>query len=166
MTDRTTELRAEAAVADQRAYDSFERCDTDGFMSQWASGITASLKRLEADLVEAGGTSEFRGLFNEDGQRIRAKRVNGSDYWGNPETKWIVLHEDDNVMHWVNIPTDPDEPSKRSKMGKLGLHEEWEDGIPAKAVTRGESITSVRATTVRTDGGFPEDAIVYEGKVT
>lgn len=166
MTKTADELRDEAKAADKRAYDSFERCDTDGFMSQWASGITASKLRLEADLVEAGGTHSFRGLFDENGTRIKAKRVKGHDYFGNPETKWIVLDEHDSVLHWVNIPKNPDDPSGRSKMGKLGLHEEWEDGIPAKATTSGESITSVRAIVVRTDGGYPDDAVVYEGSLS
>lgn len=162
MIDRATELRAEANAADKRAFDSFERCDTDGFLSQWASGITASRKRLEADLVDAGGVSQFRGLFDEDGRRVKAKRVTvDNKFTFTHETKWIVLDEDDRVLHWVAIPQDPDAPSKRSKMGKLGLHEEWEDGIPAKVVLRGANVTSVRAVVVRTDGGFPEGAVVF-----
>ena len=39
MTSTAAQLREAAAADRQAAYDSFERCDTDGFMSQWASGL-------------------------------------------------------------------------------------------------------------------------------
>lgn len=154
-------LREKAREAYRRSAESFERSDTDGFLSQWASDLTGRKYQIEAELVENGGKSEFRGLFNEDGQRIRAKLVKGRDYWGNPEQKWIVLNEQDQVMHWVNIPSNTEEPSKRSKMGQLGLHEEWEMA-PARAEIIGTSMVSCFAGTVRTDGGYPAYAIVYE----
>lgn len=163
---KATQLREEAAAADKRARESFERCDTDGFVSQWASGLTAAKLRLQAQIEEAGGEAEFFGLFNQAGERIKAKRVQGTDYFGNPETKWIVLDDDGKVMHWVNIPNNPHAPSGRSKMGKLGLHEERE-GALAKAELRGggkglAGAHSVRAVAVRTDGGYPEGSVVYK----
>lgn len=66
-TDTATALRAEAAEWDQCAADSFERSDTDGFLSQWASGLTAQKLRAQAALAEAGGMIEARALFNLDG---------------------------------------------------------------------------------------------------
>ena len=168
MTKTADELRAEAAERDRSAQESFERCDTDGFVTQWASSLTARMKRMEADLLDDGGTARFRGLFNEDGQRVKAKRVTGSDYFGNPETKWIVLDEDDSVLHWVNIPKTPETPSARSKMGKLGLHEEWEQA-KAKVEMKGSGtglsgLATCHPGFTRIDGGFPEGAIVWEGK--
>ena len=75
MTDLTSaELRESAAVREQRAADSFERCDTDGFVSQWASGITARLDRTKADLIDAGKMGEFTGLFEGD-RRVKAKII-------------------------------------------------------------------------------------------
>ena len=35
------EYRNEAAELHNRVEESFERCDTDGFLSQWANGISA-----------------------------------------------------------------------------------------------------------------------------
>lgn len=162
---KATELRQKAAESDRKAAESFERCDTDGFVSQWAHGISASKDRLQALIEEQGGTHEFRGLFNSDGERIKAKRVQGTDYFGKPETKWIVLDDNDRVMHWVNIPKNPDNPSGRSKMGKLGLHEAWEENIPAVAILAGGGMglagaANVRAKASRTDAGFPEGSIV------
>lgn len=62
-----TDLRAQAAQKDRDAAESFERCDTDGFMSQWASGLGAQKLRLEADLAENGGTMLTDALFDLDG---------------------------------------------------------------------------------------------------
>jgi hypothetical protein len=53
--DTATELRQQATKHAQDAIDSFDRCDTDGFLSQWASGVMSQKKSLEADLLEAGG---------------------------------------------------------------------------------------------------------------
>lgn len=61
------ELRAEAAEVDARIARSVEQSDTDGFLSQFASGLTAQKLRAEAALIEAGGTREVPALFNLDG---------------------------------------------------------------------------------------------------
>ncbi len=53
----------------------FERSDTDGFVSQWATDITARQERAEADLVEAGGVAEFEALFDLDGNPVPAKKI-------------------------------------------------------------------------------------------
>ena len=70
-------LRTEAAAHEQAAQDSFDRCDTDGFLSQWASGLTAQLKRCQADVLDNGGMAEFPALFTLDGERVNAKLIDG-----------------------------------------------------------------------------------------
>ena len=52
MTTKADELRQQAKEAHQRSIDPFERCDTDGFLSQWASDCSARLLLEEADLAE------------------------------------------------------------------------------------------------------------------
>lgn len=75
MTKKTSEdFRKEAAAADKSAADSFERSDTDGFLSQWASGLTAQLARLKAEIIDDGGTAIFAGLFEGD-RRVSAKMI-------------------------------------------------------------------------------------------
>lgn len=61
---KAADLRAQAAERDRAAAESFERSDTDGFLSQWASGLTAQKLRAEADLVEAGGLVTAEALFD------------------------------------------------------------------------------------------------------
>lgn len=81
MTDIATmtaeELRNKAAIHAENARESFERCDTDGFLSQWASGLQSRLCQTQAEIVENGGQAEFWGLFDLEGNRIAAKLING-----------------------------------------------------------------------------------------
>ena len=90
-------LRAEAAQHDRDAYESFERCDTDGFMSQWASGLTASKKRLEANLIENGGVTDLVGPVTVDGEPVRFRTVDTR--YGR---KWLVLDDNDDAVAWLD----------------------------------------------------------------
>ena len=82
------DFRNDAAAKDKEAFDSFERCDTDGFLSQWANGINAQLDRAKAAIVEDGKTAIFAGLF-EGSRRIKARTIKTK--FG---TAWL-LHEDE-----------------------------------------------------------------------
>lgn len=84
-THEAAELRAKAADCYKREQESFERSDTDGFLSQWASSITARKYLAEADLIDAGGTVETRALFNLDG--TVASTHNG---WNNFGEYWVL----------------------------------------------------------------------------
>ena len=83
MTTTADALRAEAAERDAAAEESFRRCDTDGFLSQWALGITASKLRAQADLEDNGGKVEVRALFHLDGTVASTHYGNGQygGYW-------------------------------------------------------------------------------------
>jgi len=87
MSNKTAaELRSEAERHDRNAEESFERCDTDGFLSQWASGLTASKKRLQADIEDNGGLAEFLTLFDLDGRWVPCKMIRTQ--YG---TRWALL---------------------------------------------------------------------------
>ncbi len=66
-----------AAAHEAEAAASFERSDTDGFVSQWASGLSAEKARVRASLMERGGTHEFLALFDLDGNYVTARRIEG-----------------------------------------------------------------------------------------
>jgi hypothetical protein len=55
--------RAKAVGSRQSAAESWERSDTDGFMSQWASGVMAQEYEAKATLAEDGGLTTTRALF-------------------------------------------------------------------------------------------------------
>ena len=84
--------RDKAAESRQRSYDSFQRSDTDGFLSQWASDSVAREYDLCARLAEADGMWEFVAVFDLDGNLVPA--VQRENQWGyywsiydNPECK-------------------------------------------------------------------------------
>lgn len=82
------EHRAKAAQHETDRAESWERSDTDGFLSQWASGLNAQLERRKADLVDAGKMAVFTGLFEGD-RRVKARMI--TTKYG---VAWL-LHEDE-----------------------------------------------------------------------
>lgn len=60
-------LTADMRRAAQAKADSFERCDTDGFLSQWASGVTSDADEMAAQLARDHGLATFPVLLNLDG---------------------------------------------------------------------------------------------------
>lgn len=122
MAKTAQELRAEAAQHEQDAAESFERCDTDGFLSQWASGLGAQEKRRNAEIVEAGGLQRFSKLVLEtlDGEPTDARAV--ETRYG---TKWRL----DSTDEWLAYS-----PKRESTLAKRGYRERRiEEVAPAKA---------------------------------
>lgn len=94
MEKTAADYRAEAAACWKQKEDSFDRCDTDGFLSQWASGATAMLCNAKADILDAGGKAEFVGLYEkESGRRVMAK-IGWNKYNGHVSYYWL-LHNDE-----------------------------------------------------------------------
>jgi hypothetical protein len=157
------EYRTEAQGHRQEAADSWERSDTDGFVSQWASGVLAREAELKAEIAEAGGRAEFPALFDLDGNLVAAKLVEVEDrfrpYNGWKISKWIVLADDDPrsaAVKWITAF-----PARKSTMTKHGFVEGYVLA-PAKAATGGSGTglsgaLSVSVHAARTDGGFSRD---------
>lgn len=111
------ELRAEAKQHDRDAYESFERCDTDGFLSQWASGIMAREKQMRADLMEAGGYAEFPALFTTDGRLVpHAREVETRYGWA-----W-VYDNDEGYTVWFNPSKARNEETRIANNAKKGFY--------------------------------------------
>lgn len=168
MTRTTTpeQLRAQAAQHYQDAADSFDRCDTDGFVSQWASGLMGDQRRMEANLLEAGGTAEFPALFNLDGELVPAKLL-PTQY----STAWAVFASPSEaekpyggtIVKWVNAF-----PKRESTMSRKGYYE-GTVRVAARVQMRGapgarglSGAHTVRPVRVRKDGGFSRDAQVVD----
>lgn len=60
-------LEAEAKRADEKAEESFQRCDTDGFLSQWALNIGAQRDRKQIEVLRKGGYWRFPVLCDAEG---------------------------------------------------------------------------------------------------
>jgi len=155
------EYREEAAAHRAERLRSQEESDTDGFLSQWASGLNANLAETRAEIQENGGMAEFWGLYRrEDGQRIRAKLIDGK--YG---LCWAIC--DEHATFTGQFFTMNGEGSKRTKLWKAGL-EERREMAPAWAKMDGEGYgLSGRAwvATYRVDGGFPPDAVCLDSPV-
>lgn len=153
-------LRAEARAHEEEAFASFERCDTDGFLSQWASGLMAEQRRMEADLMENGGTADFPALFTLSGEMVPARLMNtryGTKFavYASPAA---ALSRGD-VVAWV----DPF-PARESTLTRKGYRLGYVR-VPARVEMRGGSATTVRPVFERTDGGYSPDAMIVDGGV-
>lgn len=136
------QLRTEAADLRQEARDSFERCDTDGFLSQWASGLGAYRKEAEAELIERGGVSEFLTLFDLDGNWVPCRMVEGK--YGK---SWMILDADGKrTGEYV-----PYLPKRRDTLAKRG-YVEGRAMFPARIdyIETGAGLTGVRVGSIRT----------------
>jgi hypothetical protein len=186
-TEKANEYRAEAAKADERNARRIEdQVDPgDSFLSSWADGLTSRLYRAKAEIEEAGGVSEFFGLFNLKGERVRAKLIEGRYglCWalcdGNgrftgkfvtfighaPTMPWVAKHGETEAerLHGKDIyRREIKSWARRVKnQAKKGFRE-GREMAPAEAYMDGEGFgLSGRAWVAvkRTDGGFPENAV-------
>lgn len=142
------EHRAEAAQHRADAQESWERSDTDGFVSQWASGINAQVADKNARIADHGGQWQFERvvLTDLDGNDIEDARI--------VQTRYGRRWRSDARDLWA-----PVEPARPSTLGKRGLAERYEkENAPAKAITwappgaRGlAGATSVSVVIIRTD---------------
>lgn len=153
------EHRRLAEEAEQRREESWDRSDTDGFMSQWASGLAADEHRLAAQIAEAGGRAWFPALFDLDGNLVAAKLIDGR--YG---LVWGLLESDDPdspFTGWFNPSRALDDDRARRNNAKKGY---YVGGVMAraKADLGGGSITSVRAIAKRIDGGFSRDVEIVD----
>jgi hypothetical protein len=62
--------RAESREMHAKREESWERSDTDGFLSQWALGSLSQQYTLCAQLAEANGLTEVCALFDLDGELV------------------------------------------------------------------------------------------------
>lgn len=111
-------LRAQAKKDRQDAHDSFERCDTDGFLSQWASQVMASQREREANLADRGGLGIFPALMDEAGN-IHARIYTFQNRF-NYGSSCVFKVQRGEKAEWVNAYY-----AKESSYQKKGLKKVW-----------------------------------------
>ena len=69
--------------------ESFDRCDTDGFMSQWALQRMNARYLDMARIADNGGTIETHAVFDLDGNLVTMERREGDygPYWFIPQNE-------------------------------------------------------------------------------
>lgn len=144
-------LRAQAAQRLQAVQESWERSDTDGFLSQWAGSLSARRDEAQAIILDNGGTSDFPALF-QDGVLVAAKLI--QTRFG---LKWGVLASDDPksaVTQWLA----PGTRAAKKHGFTLGTVQ-----APAKAIldSSGHGLSgNTWVAVIRTDGGFSRNVTV------
>ena len=160
-TPKGDTYRAEAARHEASREESFQRSDTDGILSQWASGKNAELARARAKLADAGDTATFPGLYRRsDGARMRAVLVSFyCSYSYSTKWSWSFRHADGSVDRSHGLL--PDTRTTRGKLWKSG-YEVRDETAPAAAKMDGQG-TGLSGTcwvaVYRTDGGYPAEAV-------
>lgn len=157
--------KAEQAAA--ASAESFERSDTDGFVSQRSNDLNSMLHRRRAEIAEQGGVTEFPALFDLKGNLVPAKLVNTQ--YGQ---SWALLSDPDDpssaASGWVNQSkaNDPDRvrrnmEAKGYRVGTVKAPANAKLDAPAGA--RGLSgLSSVFVRVFRTDGGYSPDVEIVD----
>ena len=131
---KAAELRGENKRKLQAEEESFQRSDTDGFLSQWALSIGANKDRENARILDNGGCATFPVLVFE-GEDLAHKLYEFADrhapnQWDNPVVyRWRLPDALAERLGRKWIPTG----SKSRLQKQLGLKEElrW---FPAVAI--------------------------------
>lgn len=109
-------LEAKAHAAILSAQQSFERCDTDGYLTQWASSLSADLALAKAELLREGKTALFTGLY-EGERRVAARKV-----FTTYGTRWLLADDEAERFGCTFLPVGKNSRKQRN----LGLREALE----------------------------------------
>jgi hypothetical protein len=88
-----------------REEESWQRSDTDGFVSQWCNSLGAREHQMNAEIAEAGGVALFQGLYCGE-RRVLAKQVSRPCF-GAPWKKehvWLLHPDEERVFGRRYIP--------------------------------------------------------------
>lgn len=151
-----TDYRAKAAAARQAERDSFDRCDTDGFVSQWVSGLSARKYDLMASIEENGGRHEFLGLYQGE-RRVKARMI-----FTRFGSSWL-LHEDEVELIQARGKKFMPTGFNSRILKQFGLEERWEMA-PAYATYSGNGtglsgLASCSVVAVRKGCKWGSDAV-------
>ena len=102
--------RAEAAEMFAKREESWDRSDTDGFVSQWALGSLSQSYSLCAELAEADGLTEVCALFDLDGELVPS--VHG---WGDYGEYFAVLDNEERGCRRFFSPSKAKNPAIERK---------------------------------------------------
>jgi len=116
LRELAVQYRQKAAAAEGKAQESFDRCDTDGCVSQFCDQKNAQLYMTLAKICENGGVGE-RPVLKDGDRTVDAKLIQGQ--YG---LCWILDAEEEKRYDRKFVPH-----GTRSRIQReLGLHEETE----------------------------------------
>lgn len=115
MIHTADEWRAMAHNCMERREESWERSDTDGFLSQWALEQTALLYRHLAELRDTDGRTELIRLADLDGNVLDAEQVKGNYGWS-----YRIWDPTTRRVSWFNESTARKAETRRANNAKKG----------------------------------------------
>jgi len=141
------DYEAKAAKHLDDAQESFERCDTDGYLSQWAHGVMFEVNKKKAEITKNGGKATFAGLYDGD-RRVVAKLI--TTKFG---VSWLLDDAEAERYGRKFVPVGGN--SKVQKALGLSERDEW---APAWVTTAGANMCSVTALVFRTGDKWGSDS--------
>ena len=134
------QFEAESRASAERSRESFERCDTDGFLSQWASDVTAQLNRQRAAWARNFGMDTVAALFDLNGAVISTHQGDGQ--WG---PYWVLTDEAAARFgrRFVNTSKARKDATRVANNAKKGFSV-GRVQVRGTVQTRGESVIGVR----------------------
>lgn len=130
------EWRDMARAAHARSAESFERSDTDGYLSQWAGDKTGQLYSLCARVAENGGVWDFPALADASGKLIPGAREVCTRYgWS-----WVWDGPDGAV--WFTASQARTEEARQASNLRRG-YQVVTVSLPAGVIMRGETMLNV-----------------------
>lgn len=121
--------------------ESFERSDTDGYLSQWALDRSADLAMKKARLAENKGLTVTDALFDLDGNLISTHRG-----WGEYGPWWKLTPEAAERMGRTFIsPSQAMDPKRRRENNRKKGVTVGMVKVPGQAKTVGQDMISLRA---------------------
>ena len=102
-SDTGKKLREQAAEWRRREQESFDRCDTDGCVTQWCQSISASDDDRAAALADSGNLAVFRVLIDTNTGEVVGNSIHVFEsrfHYGN-EYKWAVRRSGAEKTEWV-----------------------------------------------------------------
>jgi hypothetical protein len=156
------QYRQSAQEHETEAAASYERCGTDGHLTQWAHGVMAKHDRTAAWLAEQGNRDLFRALFTLDGELVPAKLIHTQ--YG---LTWALLTNDSpdsRTTRFIGAF-----PKRESTMARKGFYEGYVKA-PARVALAGSGTGTGACTTVttaveRADGGFSRSVEIVDNGI-
>lgn len=130
-SDESIALRQRAEESRRREEESFQRCDTDGFVSQWCHSITANDADRSAELADQANLSVFKVLVDVETGEVVGNTIHIFEsrfHYGN-EYKWAVRRNGAEKAQWVT------DYKRESNYAAKGLKTAWMVA-PAKLYAR------------------------------
>lgn len=162
---KTAEQHREAAKQSyQSSSESWDRSDTDGFVTQWAGNMTARVHEAKAVICDNDGRSSYPALFDLDGNLVPAKYI--STKYG---MKWALLASDDPNSDFVGWFGESRAQSAVTRKRNDALKGYYVGQVAAKSNAKVEAsgtglsgAASAYVRTYRTDGGFSRDVVILD----